>query len=48
MLVDLLSRPRFDDPTALHDDHVVSEVGDDTHVVGDQDDPGVDAVAEVA
>jgi hypothetical protein len=32
----------------LHHDHAVGEVGDDTHVVGDQHDPGVDAVAQVA
>ena len=38
----------LDDQAALHHDHPVGKVGDDAHVVGDQDDAGVDAVAQVA
>ena len=40
--------PDLDDPPALHHDHAVGQVGDDAHVVGDQQDAGVDAVAQVA
>ena len=40
--------PRLDDPAVLHHEHPVGQVGDDTHVVGDQQDAGVDAVLQVA
>ena len=38
----------LDDVAPLHHDDAVGEVGDDTHVVGDQEDAGVDAVTQVA
>jgi hypothetical protein len=41
----LVDHPLLDDETLLHHEHPVGEVGDDTHVVRDEDDAGVDAVA---
>ncbi len=45
---DLGRGARLDDLAPLHDRHPVGQIGDNTHVVGDEQDPGVDAVAEVA
>ena len=44
----LRRRARLDDLAALHHDDTVGEVGDHAHVVGDQQDARVDAVAQVA
>ena len=38
----------LDDLAALHHEDAVGEIGDDAHVVGDEEDAGVDAVAKVA
>ena len=46
---DLLARsPALDDPAVLHDDDPVRHVGHHAHVVGDEDDAGVDPGAQVA
>ncbi|OIQ79130.1 hypothetical protein GALL_391350 [mine drainage metagenome] len=44
----LRDRRLLDDLTAVHDDDAVREIGDDTHVVRDQDDRGPEAVAQPA
>ena len=43
----LLGRRLLDDRAAVHHHDAVGHVGDDTHVVGDQDDRGAESVAEI-
>ena len=45
---DLRRRAGLDDAATLHDDHAVGQVGDDPHVMSDQEDAGIDAVPQVA
>ena len=44
----LLHPGPLDDPAAVHHGHGIGEIGDHAHVVGDDDQRGVEAVAHVA
>ncbi|CAB4633290.1 unannotated protein [freshwater metagenome] len=46
VFVDIDDRTRFDDASALHDKNVVSHVGDNAHVVGDEDDARSETLVE--
>jgi hypothetical protein len=45
---DLRDRSALHDDTVLHHEDTVGQVGDDSHVVGDEDDGGIEALAQVA
>ena len=45
---DVVERALLDDPSRVHDDHAVGDVGHDAQVVGDQDHPGAGLVAQLA